>query len=152
MKHLSILILLLFFASEVNAQWQPSDASAVGKRKEMENTQTYKGKAAYALHPSLSYEVNSAPMEVMIDSIARTVSTETDSITFTAKFKQTFEVFAVDDTMQISLDRTFTNARIVYPWSVSGYYNFNPVTFPKVYIKRYGTTGTVTYNYASEGF
>lgn len=81
-----------------------------------------------------------------------TVSTEVDTTVFTSTVKQTFGVFAVNDTLEISLSGTFTDAKIVYPYMGFTFENFDPTTFTKGYIRRYGGTGTVTYVLTSVGY
>jgi len=155
MKNLSIIILLIFFAAEVNAQWQPSDSSAVGKRKEMENTATYQSKAAYALHAIIMYEVNSAPgtsHTTYIDTVKVGGTMDTITIPGNVWAKVTIKCMSPTDSLEYALGLTTpaTFSRL-FPNSVfwnsangsSGAFisgKLSHTTIQKVFIKAYGTT------------
>lgn len=84
----------------------------------------------------------------------QTVSTEIDSITFTGATSRVMaKVFSVNDTIEVSLKLNFSSPRIAYPFvSIDKYENINPLTFPKIYIRKYGSRArTCTYNYSWEG-
>jgi len=81
------------------------------------------------------------------------VTTETDSITFTsATMWVSVGVLALDDTIQIALQRDFSDAKRIFPFSAQSFVKFSPITFPKIYIKRKGTTGTANYDISWEGY
>ena len=85
-------------------------------------------------------------------SAVSTVTTETDTILFsTLTVRGRWEVFSVNDTTEISLNGSFTESRIVYPYSTRGY-DFDVTTSPKGYIRRYGGAGTASYESAHEGY
>lgn len=80
-----------------------------------------------------------------------TVTTGTDSLTFSTYFSSAPTVWAsmsvrnvsTDGTiLQISLNSNFAGSRLVHPQGVDGFSFFSPVTFTKIYIKKYsGTNG-----------
>jgi hypothetical protein len=74
-----------------------------------------------------------------------TVSTEVDTTIFTSTKWQTFGVFALNDSLEISLSGTFADAKLVLPYTEYTFEKFSPTTFPKGYVRRYGTIGTVDY-------
>ena len=85
-------------------------------------------------------------------SAASTVTTETDTILFsTLTVRGRWEVFSINDTTEISLNGSFTESRIVYPYSTRGY-DFDVTASPKGYIRRYGGAGTASYESAHEGY
>lgn len=82
-----------------------------------------------------------------------TVSTEVDTVTFTGtQWKVKWTVLAVDDTMEIDLHGAFSNPIPIYPGSSFTLSDFSATTFPKGYIRRKGTVGTVNYASIWTGF
>ena len=81
-----------------------------------------------------------------------TVSTEVDTTVFIATKWQTYGVFALNDSLEISLSGSFADAKLVLPYTEYTFNHFSPTTFPKGYIRRYGGAGTVSYIPTIKGY
>jgi len=143
------LILFFVLASAINAQtWTFTQDRASGKYT------LYKSASGDSLARAVYIVGGDVAIGASIDSIlsanAQTVTTETDTIS-TSSFSSayTVDIFAVDDTLQISLDNT--NFMRIMPYSGLRLENVSPSWSTSLYIKRYGTAGTVSYDYIISG-
>lgn len=92
-----------------------------------------------------------SPSNKGADSNSATVSTEVDTIDIsTATTWAEFAIFAVNDTLEYSKDGT--SWRRVFPYMFASTGKISPITYPKIYIRRKGTEGTVTYDYSWIGY
>jgi len=90
-------------------------------------------------------------------AIRQTLTTDSVEVNAVGTTWCTITVFADNDSLQISQYSSFASPRLVLPYGVAGFYRFNPVTFPKVYIKRYksswisGESSSITFDWSAEG-
>jgi len=97
----------------------------------------------------MTYEVGSNT-DSILSANAQTVTTETDTISASSfSSAYTVDVFAVDDTLQISLDNS--NFMRIMPYSGLRLENISPSWSTNLYIKQYGTAGTASYDYIIAG-
>lgn len=81
-----------------------------------------------------------------------TATSWVDTLTSTSDYYQTYSIIPDDDTLQISIvSGLFTTATVIMagePFNVT----VDPLLNPKLYIRRYGTAGTVTYRIYGGGY
>ena len=65
-----------------------------------------------------------------------------------------FKAFCNSDSIEVDTNPSFTSPVVAYPYSSTfTLENFNPTTFPAIYIKRLGSgNGTASYNYTLWGY
>ena len=126
--------------------------SLIFSQAQIDSLQKVTWSALWASAANQTTQINYATPFTSSSGTLATVSTEVDTTVFTATKWQTYGVFALNDSLEISLSGSFADAKLVLPYTEYTFNHFNPVTFPKGYIRRYGGAGTVSYIPTIKGY